>query len=135
MVRGPRGKRGEVGPPGRDANQIPEFEQQKERLNKEAKIEVLKPEAFTGKDRNQWETFLSQLRRYFRAKPTIYELDQERINLAVSYLTEAAATHFDNLVDRQENGTFVPALETWADFVAEFSKTFGIFDIARDAQT
>ena len=48
---------------------------------------------------------------------------------------EAAATHFDNLVDRQENGTFVPALQTWADFVAEFSKTFGIFDIARDAQT
>ena len=133
-VRGPRGERGEQGPAGQDANQIPEFNQCKDRLNKEAKLDVKKPDPFDGSDRWKWEPFLSQVRRTFMAKPTIYENDLDKIGFAVSYLVGAAATHYDNLLKQEEAGLLVPALHTWIDFVAEFTSYFGLFDPARDAQ-
>ncbi|KIK66501.1 hypothetical protein GYMLUDRAFT_239442, partial [Collybiopsis luxurians FD-317 M1] len=51
------------------------------------------------------------------AKPTIYENDSDKIGFAVSYLTGAAATHYNNLLKQEEAGIPVPALRTWIDFV------------------
>ncbi|KIK63385.1 hypothetical protein GYMLUDRAFT_241872 [Collybiopsis luxurians FD-317 M1] len=44
------------------------------------------------------------------AKPTIYENDSDKIGFAVSYLTGAAATHYNNLLKQEEAGIPVPAL-------------------------
>ncbi|KIK60560.1 hypothetical protein GYMLUDRAFT_244133 [Collybiopsis luxurians FD-317 M1] len=96
---------------------IPEFDQQKDQLNKEAKLDVKKPDPFNGSDRWKWEPFLLQVRRTFMAKPTIYENDSDKIGFAVSYLTGAAATHYNNLLKQEEAGIPVPALHTWIDFV------------------
>ncbi|KIK51814.1 hypothetical protein GYMLUDRAFT_251737 [Collybiopsis luxurians FD-317 M1] len=54
-VQGPRGERGELGPAGQDASQIPEFDQRKDQLNKKAKLNVKKPDPFNGSDRWKWE--------------------------------------------------------------------------------
>ncbi|KIK58346.1 hypothetical protein GYMLUDRAFT_246070 [Collybiopsis luxurians FD-317 M1] len=113
---------------------IPEFDQRKDRLNKEAKLNVKKPDPFDGSDRWKWEPFLSQVHRTFMAKPTIYKNDSDKIGFAVLYLTGAAATHYNNLLKQEEVGIPVPALCTWIDFVAEFTLYFGLFDPARDAQ-
>ncbi|KIK58345.1 hypothetical protein GYMLUDRAFT_246069 [Collybiopsis luxurians FD-317 M1] len=51
------------------------------------------------------------------AKPTIYKNDSDKIGFAVSYLTGAAATHYNNLLKQEEAGIPVPALYTWIDFV------------------
>ena len=134
-VRGPRGEKGEAGAPGRDASQLPELDQHKDRFNKESKLDIRKPEPFTGQDRSKWEPYLSQIRRLFNAKPTTYEEDRDKISLAASYLTEAAGTHYDNLVIRAESGEEVLPLVYWTEFVKEFTSKFGIFDVARDAQT
>ena len=64
------------------------------------------------------------------AKPTIYENDSDKIGFAVSYLTGAAATHYDNLLKQEEAGIPIPALHTWIDFVAEFTSYFGLFNPA-----
>ncbi|KIK50185.1 hypothetical protein GYMLUDRAFT_253201 [Collybiopsis luxurians FD-317 M1] len=116
-VQGPRGERGELGPAGQDTSQIPEFDQQKDQLNKEAKLDVKKPDPFNGSDRWKWEPFLSQVHCTFMAKPTIYENNSDKIGFAVSYLTGAAATHYNNLLKQEEAGIPVPALHTWIDFV------------------
>ncbi|KIK56711.1 hypothetical protein GYMLUDRAFT_247502 [Collybiopsis luxurians FD-317 M1] len=68
------------------------------------------------------------------AKPTIYENDPDKIGFAVSYLTGAAATHYNNLLKQEEAGIPAPALCTWIDFVAEFTLYFRLFDPAQDAQ-
>jgi len=64
------------------------------------------------------------------AKPTIYENDSDKIGFAVSYLTGAAATHYNNLLKQEEAGIPVPALRTWIDFVTEFTSYFGLFNPA-----
>lgn len=68
------------------------------------------------------------------AKPTIYENNSDKIGFAVSYLTGAAATHYNNLLKQEEAGIPVPALRTWIDFVAEFMLYFRLFDPAQDTQ-
>ncbi|KIK58921.1 hypothetical protein GYMLUDRAFT_245694 [Collybiopsis luxurians FD-317 M1] len=113
---------------------IPEFDQRKDRLNKEAKLDVKKPDPFDGSDRWKWEPFLLQVHHTFMAKPTIYKNDSDKIGFAVSYLTGAAATHYDNLLKQEEAGILIPALHTWIDFVAEFTLYFRLFNPARDAQ-
>ncbi|KIK58856.1 hypothetical protein GYMLUDRAFT_245643 [Collybiopsis luxurians FD-317 M1] len=96
---------------------IPEFDQRKDRLNKEAKLDVKKSNPFDSSDRWKWEPFLSQVHRTFMAKPTIYKNDSDKIGFAVSYLTGAAATHYNNLLKQEEAGIPIPALHTWIDFV------------------
>ncbi|KIK51909.1 hypothetical protein GYMLUDRAFT_251666 [Collybiopsis luxurians FD-317 M1] len=113
---------------------IPEFNQQKDQLNKEAKLDVKKPDPFNGSDRWKWEPFLSQVCRTFMAKPTIYKNNSDKIGFAVSYLTGAAATHYDNLLKQEEAGIPVPALCTWINFVVEFMSYFRLFDPAQDTQ-
>ncbi|KIK55093.1 hypothetical protein GYMLUDRAFT_248893 [Collybiopsis luxurians FD-317 M1] len=95
-VQGPRGERGELGPAGQDAT----------------KLNVKKPDPFNGSDRWKWEPFLSQVHHTFMAKPTIYKNNSDKIGFAVSYLTGAAATHYNNLLKQEEAGIPVPALYT-----------------------
>ncbi|KIK50933.1 hypothetical protein GYMLUDRAFT_252503 [Collybiopsis luxurians FD-317 M1] len=113
-VQGPRGERGELGPAGQD----------------EAKLDVKKPDPFKGSDRWKWEPFLSQVHHTFMAKPTIYENSSDKIGFAISYLTGAAAIHYNNLLKQEEAGILVPALHTWIDFIGEFTLYFGLFDPA-----
>ncbi|KIK53892.1 hypothetical protein GYMLUDRAFT_249933 [Collybiopsis luxurians FD-317 M1] len=68
-----------------------EFDQQKDQLHKEVKLNVKKPDPFDGSDRWKWEPFLLQVHHTFMAKPTIYKNDSDKIGFAVSYLTGAAA--------------------------------------------
>ncbi|KIK51821.1 hypothetical protein GYMLUDRAFT_251744 [Collybiopsis luxurians FD-317 M1] len=109
---------------------IPEFDQQKDQLNKEAKLNVKKPDPFDGSDRWKWEPFLSQVHHTFMAKPTIYENNSDKIGFAVLYLTGAAATHYNTLLKQEEAGIPIPALCTWIDFVVELTLHFGLFDPA-----
>ncbi|KIK64674.1 hypothetical protein GYMLUDRAFT_240644 [Collybiopsis luxurians FD-317 M1] len=117
-VQGPRGERGELGPARQDA----------------MKLDAKKPDPFDGSDRWKWEPFPLQICHTFMAKPTIYKNDSDKIGFAVSYLTGAAATHYDNLLKQEEAGIPIAAPCTWIDFIAEFTLYFGLFDPAQDAQ-
>ncbi|KIK53640.1 hypothetical protein GYMLUDRAFT_250225 [Collybiopsis luxurians FD-317 M1] len=57
--------------------------EKEDRMNKEAKIDIQKPDPFTGLNKT----------KIFKAKHTIYEDDQDKIAFAVTYLTDAAAAH------------------------------------------
>ena len=70
----------------------------------------------------------------FTMKPMIYKNDLDKIGFTVSYLSRAAATHYDNLLRQADIGTVVPDLLSWPAFVMEFTSYFGLFDPARDAQ-
>ena len=65
----------------------------------------------------------------------IYKLDADKIIFAVSYLTEGAATHYNDLLQQQAEGAVLLSLSNWDSFVKEFSLHFGLYDSARDAQT
>ncbi|KIK66897.1 hypothetical protein GYMLUDRAFT_239108 [Collybiopsis luxurians FD-317 M1] len=102
--------------------------EKEDQMNKEAKIDIKKLDPFTGLNKMKWEPFILQLYRIIEAKCTICKDDQDKITFAVTYLTDAAAAHYDNLLRQQDMGDNVIALYNWPAFVAEWEEYFGIFN-------
>jgi hypothetical protein len=100
-------------------------------VNRKAKIDTRKPEAFTGKDRRKWKPFVTECLMTFFAKPVTYRGDHERISFAASYLTETAQSHYTSLLQHNPHH---PALQTWADFIREFGGMFRIANMQVKAE-
>ncbi len=62
------------------------------------------------------------------AKPTIYAAHRSRIAFAASYLDGPALRFYNNLIRRERTGEHVPILHYWHEFLALFSRTFGLHD-------
>ncbi|THU89291.1 hypothetical protein K435DRAFT_865423 [Dendrothele bispora CBS 962.96] len=104
-------------------------------ITRESKLEIRKPTAFDGTNRELWRPFLSDCYRMFVAKPTIYSTDQSRVTYASSWLTGAAAKYYQNQVEQEmENGLWIPTLHEWGIFVREFGRLFGLHDEVLHAQ-
>ncbi|THV06361.1 hypothetical protein K435DRAFT_849156 [Dendrothele bispora CBS 962.96] len=105
-------------------------------IARESKLEIRKPTAFDGSNRELWRPFLSDCYRMFSAKPTIYSAEQSRVTYASSWFTGAAARYYQNQVEQEmENGLWIPALHEWSIFVKEFGCLFGLHDEVLHAQS
>ncbi|THU88005.1 hypothetical protein K435DRAFT_803854 [Dendrothele bispora CBS 962.96] len=104
-------------------------------ITRESKLEIRKPTAFDGSDRELWRPFLSDCYRMFVAKPTIYSTDQSKVTYASSWFTGAAARYYQNQVEQElENGLWIPSLHEWPIFIREFGRLFGLHDEVLHAQ-
>jgi len=88
----------------------------------ESKLDVRKPEPFTGKDPRKWRPFITECRLNFHAKPTIFQLEKHRVAFALSYLKETALNHMIHLLTKSQRH---PALLQWDAFEEEFGRMFG----------
>ncbi|THU98720.1 hypothetical protein K435DRAFT_856364 [Dendrothele bispora CBS 962.96] len=105
-------------------------------IARESKLEIRKPTAFDGTNRELWRPFLSDGYRMFSAKPTIYSTEQARVTYASSWFTGSAAKYYQNQVEQEmENGLWIPALHEWKSFVGEFGRLFGLHDKVLHAQS
>ena len=109
------------------------MEARKDAINIESKLDACKPDVLTGKDKKAWIPWVDSLHKFFELKPTMFDTDQAKVNFAVVYLTEAANSHYANLKARDQYSP-VPALHNWMEFLKEFQKYFGIYDIKGFAQ-
>jgi len=98
------------------------FEGEKQLLNKEAKIEIRKPEPFTGTDTRKWKDYVSECLTMFQAKPTTYALERDQVLFAASWLKDNALRHWTALLWNNPNH---PALHQWGAYIKEFTSIFG----------
>lgn len=102
----------------------------------ELKLDTARPDSFTGKNKDAWLPWISSVLRVFKAKPTLFEDETSRVTYALSFLREAAASHYDNLTCQEDaTGIENAAIHEWDAFVQEFQARFGIFDPMGHAQT
>jgi hypothetical protein len=91
------------------------------------------PDVFTGADITKLRTFFLQLELFFRAKPSQYTEERDRITTAISYLGGAALGHFEPAL-LGELGPDPPCLESWVVFKRELENNFGPYDNSSAAE-
>ncbi|KAF5345260.1 hypothetical protein D9756_011424 [Leucocoprinus leucothites] len=64
------------------------------------------PDTFSGTDPDKLNTFLIQCHLYFRANPTQFQEDSQKINFAMTYLTGVALDWFEVALTQEEQGVF-----------------------------
>lgn len=124
-ARDPPGPPGPPGPggPGGPGVGYPIIIQQND------KLDVAKPDKFSGEKRHMLEVFLNQCVANFIAKRELYRTDRNRIIFAGSYFTGRANTWFGGYLPDLDND--VPEhtfLRTWAAFREELIIHFGVMD-------
>ncbi|KAG5349095.1 hypothetical protein C0989_006061 [Termitomyces sp. Mn162] len=97
----------------------------------EGKLNIQKPEPFTGHDPQKWQIFLTQCLTMFQAKPITFQLESSQVAFAASYLQGIAFDHYTALLQFNPNN---PVLSNWLAFTQEFSSKFGIFDTIAEAE-
>ncbi|KAG5718577.1 hypothetical protein E4T56_gene16599 [Termitomyces sp. T112] len=100
-------------------------------LARESKLNIQKPETFTGHDSRKWQIFLTQCLTMFQAKPITFQLESSQVAFAMSYLQGIAFNHYTALLRFNPNN---PVLSNWLAFTQEFSSKFGIFDTVAEAE-
>jgi len=108
-----------------------QFEHEKQLLNKEAKIEIRKPEPFTGTDTRKWKDYVSKCLTMFQAKPTTYALEHDQVLFAASWLKDNALRHWTALLWSNPDH---PALHQWGAYIKEFTSIFGPHNAMCDAE-
>ncbi|KAK7024590.1 hypothetical protein VNI00_016195 [Paramarasmius palmivorus] len=91
----------------------------------ESKIDIRKPEPFSGDSRDQWRPFISTIYNIIHAKPYTYANSDRRIAMTSSYFTGKALAAYRVLVERKVKGDYVPELEDWNTFLETIAKMFG----------
>ncbi|THU82615.1 hypothetical protein K435DRAFT_872123 [Dendrothele bispora CBS 962.96] len=115
---------------------VPDEKSTRDAIARESKLEIRKPTAFDGSNRELWRPFLSDCYRMFSAKPTIYSTEQSKVTYASSWFTGAAARYYQNQVEQEmENDLWIPTLHEWSVFVREFGRLFGLHDEVLHAQS
>ncbi|KAG6878202.1 hypothetical protein C0992_008491 [Termitomyces sp. T32_za158] len=104
---------------------------ERDALAREGKLDIQKPESFTGHNPRRWRTYLTQCLNLFQAKPITFQLDSTRIAFAASYLQGIAFDHYTALLRFEPQN---PVLSNWQAFVDEFSTKFGVFDTMAKAE-
>ncbi|KAE9387883.1 hypothetical protein BT96DRAFT_837019, partial [Gymnopus androsaceus JB14] len=95
-------------------------------LNRQSKLELNKPQTFSGEKREEFRTFQDACENTFVAKALIYETDDSQIAFAGSYLSGAALRHFQSLMRRKRNGENVLAFLSWTSFILHLAELFGL---------
>jgi hypothetical protein len=94
-------------------------------------IKVAHPDPYDGA-RAKFPIFMRQLNLYFRANPVDYELDDNRITLALSYMKDGTAGSWaDNMIRESEDGY----AHTWKTFVQALTQQFADPDEGDTART
>ncbi|KAG5348303.1 hypothetical protein C0989_010716, partial [Termitomyces sp. Mn162] len=117
-----------AGPPPRTQNSQDDT---RDALAREGKLDIQKPEPFTGRDPRKWRIFLTQCLTMFQAKPITFQLESSRVAFAASYLQGIAFDHYTALLWFDPNN---PVLSHWLAFTQEFSSKFGVFDTVAEAE-
>ncbi|KAF5346269.1 hypothetical protein D9756_010447 [Leucocoprinus leucothites] len=84
------------------------------------------PDTFSGSDPEKLNTFLIQCRLYFRANPTQFQHDNQKVDFAMTYLTGVALDWFEVGLTQEEQGVFHDWFDDWNAFVRELRTHFGI---------
>ncbi|KAG5349619.1 hypothetical protein C0989_002716 [Termitomyces sp. Mn162] len=97
----------------------------------EGKLNIQKPEPFTGHDPWKWQIFPTQCLTMFQAKPITFQLESSQVAFTASYLQSIAFDHYTTLLWFDSNN---PVLSNWLAFTQEFSSKFGVFDTVAEAE-
>lgn len=88
------------------------------------------PEPFSGADPDSLSKFLFQCRLYFRANPAQFESDINKVNFALTFLTDVALRWFETGIDEEEtNGVYQAWASDWECFTLELKTHFGVADV------
>ncbi|KAG5721963.1 hypothetical protein E4T56_gene18482 [Termitomyces sp. T112] len=90
-------------------------------LAQEGKLDIQKPEPFTGRDPWKWQIFLTQCLTMFQAKPITFQLESSQVAFATSYLQSIAFNYYTMLLWFDPNN---PILSNWLVFTQEFLKAY-----------
>jgi hypothetical protein len=94
-------------------------------MNRESKLNLKLPSAFSGKDRRKWKLFLTECAIYFQAKPKTYSGDVAKITFAASLLEDAALKHYTIMLQQQSDSKF---FKEWPVFIANMGDMFGVLN-------
>ncbi|KAG6895543.1 hypothetical protein C0992_000752 [Termitomyces sp. T32_za158] len=83
-------------------------------LAQEEKLDIQKPESFTGRDPCKWRTYLTQYLNMFQAKPITFQLNNAHIAFAASYFQDITFNYYTVLF--------------------QFDPKFGVFDTVAEAE-
>ncbi|KAG6894268.1 hypothetical protein C0992_006810 [Termitomyces sp. T32_za158] len=100
-------------------------------LAREGKLDIQRPESFTGWDPRRWRTFLIQCLNLFQAKPVTFQLDNTCVAFAASYLQGIAFNHYTALLQFEPQS---PILSNWQSFVNKFLTKFRVFNTVVEAK-
>ncbi|THU86348.1 hypothetical protein K435DRAFT_805171 [Dendrothele bispora CBS 962.96] len=106
---------------------VPDEKSTRDAIARESKLEIRKPTAFDGSNRELWRPFLSDCYRMFSAKPTIYSTEQSKVQRPGIIKTRSNK--------KWKNDLWIPTLHEWSVFVREFGRLFGLHDEVLHAQS
>ncbi|KAG5349843.1 hypothetical protein C0989_001637 [Termitomyces sp. Mn162] len=95
------------------------------------KLDIQKPETFTGHNPRKWRIFLTQCLTMFQAKLITFQLESSWVAFAASYLQGIAFDHYTMLLWFDPNN---PVLSNWLAFTQEFLSKFGVFDTVAEVE-
>ena len=107
-----------------------------ERLHKsdeprKERLKARQPDPFSGSDPHKLQPFLLQCQLYFRNNPRAYPDDESKVNFALSYLRDTALQWFEPSI---LEGTELPWMIDWSEFVRELRTNFGSIDPTGNAE-
>ncbi|KAG6893590.1 hypothetical protein C0992_009412 [Termitomyces sp. T32_za158] len=100
-------------------------------LAREGRLDIQKPEMFSGYNPWKWRTFLVQCLNTFQGKAHTYASDWARVVFASSYLQGIALDHYTALL---HYNPCHPLFSDWQAVVQEFSEKFGIYNTVAEAE-
>ncbi|KAF5343472.1 hypothetical protein D9756_003196 [Leucocoprinus leucothites] len=91
------------------------------------------PDTFSSSDPKKLNTFLIQCHLYFRANPTQFQHNNQKVDFAMTYLTSVALDWFEVGLTQEEQGVFHDWFDNWSAFVHELRMHFGIANLKGEA--
>ena len=88
---------------------------------------------FDGSDPHKLNHFLFQCWLFFRANPSQFSTNEEKINFALTYLSSVAQDWFEVALQQEDLGYTQPWLSTWHLFVGKLRVHFRLSDPVGDA--
>jgi hypothetical protein len=96
---------------------------------RDSRTKAREPDTFSGAKPEDLHQFLFQCRLYFRSKAGQYPTDADKVNFALTYLTDTALRWFETAIDQEEvHGIYQAWSTDWSLFVLELKTHFGIAD-------
>jgi len=96
-------------------------------------IKVRVPDVLDRTDPHQLHRFLFQCRLYFRSGPTLFKLDFDKINFAMTYVSGIVQDWLQVVLEQKDRDVHHAWLYSWSSFVKEIHTCFGIPDVVAEA--
>jgi len=96
-------------------------------------VKVCVPDVFDGTDPHQLHRFLFQCRLYFRSGPTLFKLDIDKVNFAMTYVSGVVQDWLQVALEQEDRGVHHVWLYSWSSFVKEMHTYFSIPDVTAEA--